>query len=260
MLKVLVVFGSKSDASVYSKVLSELQEANINHDFRILSAHRTPGEIDKLMKKEDYCIIIAGAGLSAALPGVIASKTVRPVIGVPVDGNYGGLDALLSIMQMPPGIPVLSVGVNKADNAADEAENMLKVYELVNIIGKKGDEVVKKATDVLDKLNAPYKFSDKPDSNAVNIEFTLFDEPIEEKNELVIYCPMLLRKDDSAEAALNVLKHSTHGLWVGLNRGENAAIAAVEILNLHGRFEKELLELRQKGREMVLKDNNELKK
>jgi len=260
MLKVLVIFGSKSDADVYNKIISKLHELHIKYELRVLSAHRTPDEVDKLISDDKFNIVIAGAGLSAALPGVIASKTVKPVIGVPVHGNYSGLDALLSIMQMPPGIPVMGVGVDKSDIAAIEASNMLKVYESVNIVGNKEDAVVLKATSVLDEAQVKYSFSDKVDSKLVNIVFTLFDSPIEKKDELVIYCPMMLKKDDKAEAALNILKHSDHGLWVGLNRGDNAAIAALEIMNLYGRFDKNLKDMREKGKEKVLKADSENRK
>ncbi len=252
MAKVLVVFGSKSDADVYSRVIGQLRSDSIDHVSKVLSAHRTPDELEQAVKEGDFDVVIAGAGLSAALPGVVASKTTKPVIGVPVHSNYSGLDALLSIMQMPPGIPVLSVGVNQAEIAARGAKNMLVRYSKVNIIGKKDEKAVKKATDVLDRLGISYGYADKPEKDAVNIEFTYFDEPIEKKDELVIYCPMLLKDDDKAEAALNILKHSDHGLWVGLNRGDNAAIAACEIMNIDGKYTDKLDGLRKEGRQKVL--------
>ena len=188
-------------------------------------------------------MVIAGAGLSAALPGVVASHTIKPVIGIPCEGGYQGLDALLSIAQMPSGIPVLSVGVNQTRIAAQNAKNMSKDFDSITIVGDKETTAAKKATAMLEKFEALFKFADKPDSATVNIEFCNFDEPIEKKDELVIYCPTT--KDNSAEAALNLLKHSDHGLWVGLNNGKNAALAAIEILNITGNFNDRLKNFRE---------------
>ncbi len=118
MVLVSVIAGSKSDEKVYQKALAVLAENNIAHELQILSAHRNPDELDAYVKKSDARVFICVAGLSAALPGVVASKTKKPVIGVPVSAKLGGLDALLSIVQMPPGVPVATVGIDNAKNAA----------------------------------------------------------------------------------------------------------------------------------------------
>ncbi len=243
-MKVLVIFGSKSDSNIYNPLVKELKRARIETDLVIASAHRTPETVDEIAAKTGADLIIAGAGLSAALPGVVASKTIKPVIGIPCKSNYQGLDALLSIMQMPSGIPVLAVGVNQYKIAAENAAKMANKFESVTIIGDKNNESVKKALQMLEEFDVLYKFSDKPDNSTINIEFNYFDEPIEKKGELIIYCPLLLEKDDQAEAALNILKHSNHGLWVGLNNGKNAALAAIEILNINGDFEDKLKNFR----------------
>ena len=86
-------------------------------------------------------------------------------------------------------------------------------------------------------------------------EFTYFDEPVEKKEELVIYCPLLIEDDDKAEAALNFLKHTSHGLWVGLNNGVNAAVAAVEIMNLDNEYEESLLSYRREMAKKVFDAN-----
>jgi len=177
------------------------------------------------------------------------------VIGVPCEGNYQGLDALLSVAQMPSGIPVLSAGVGKGKVAAENCARMMKKYNGVTIIGDKADEAVKKSIEILKRFNVPYNFSDKPNKSAVNIEFTYFDEPVEKKDELVIYCPLLDKKDDVAESALNFLRHTNHGLWVGLNNGTNAAVAAVEILNFDNEFEEELIRYREELGKKVLEAN-----
>jgi len=124
--KVLVFFGSKSDSGVYEKIVRLLKKEKIDVELRIASAHRAPAEIDEIAKT-DADLIIAGAGLSAALPGAIAAKTIKPIIGVPVKSNYEGLDALLSIAQMPSGIPVLAVGVEQTGVVIENAKKILKL-------------------------------------------------------------------------------------------------------------------------------------
>lgn len=127
MTEVAVISGSKSDRPVVEKVLRVLAEKGIDYEERVLSAHRNPTELEAYIKETDAKIFIAVAGLSAALPGVIASRTDRPVIGVPVSAKLGGLDALLSISQMPPGVPVACVGIDNGENAAHLAIRMLSV-------------------------------------------------------------------------------------------------------------------------------------
>ena len=254
MTKALIIFGSKSDKKIYEQIVNFFVKEKIDFDLRVSSAHKTPEDVDKTLQN-DYAVVIAGAGLAAHLPGVVAARTIRPVIGVPCEGNYQGLDALLSIAQMPPGVPVLAVGVNKGDVAAQNCAKMMKKYESVTIIGDKNNESVKKAVETLKRFVVVPNFSDKPNPNTINIEFTYFDEPIEKKDELVIYCPILSKKDDKPEAALNFLKHTNHGLWVGINNGVNAAVAAVEIMNIDNEFEESLLTYRREMGKKVLEGN-----
>jgi phosphoribosylaminoimidazole carboxylase PurE protein len=126
-----IVMGSKSDMPVMEKAGHELEERGIRYEIRVMSAHRDPetvAEYAKNAKMRGLRVIIAGAGLAAALPGVVAAHTELPVIGVPLtSGNSiaGGLDALLAIAQMPPGVPVACVAVNGAKNAAVLAAKIL---------------------------------------------------------------------------------------------------------------------------------------
>ena len=120
--------GSTSDLPVMEKAAVFLDEMGIPFEMQALSAHRTPDAVEQFAKnaaERGVRVIIAGAGMAAALPGVIAAQTTLPVIGVPIKGMLDGLDALLSIVQMPPGIPVATVGVNGALNAAILAAEML---------------------------------------------------------------------------------------------------------------------------------------
>lgn len=120
--------GSKSDLKVAERAVSILKELGVKYKVSIASAHRTPELVDKLVSEADAEIFIAIAGLSAALPGVIAARTIKPVIGVPVSGAVN-LDAILSVVQMPPGIPVAGVGLDRGDNAALLAAEILALKD-----------------------------------------------------------------------------------------------------------------------------------
>lgn len=125
---VSIIMGSTSDLPVMEKAAKFLDEMEIPFEMNALSAHRTPNEVEDFARQAEsrgLKVIIAGAGMAAALPGVIAASTTLPVIGVPIKGMLDGLDAMLSIIQMPPGIPVATVGVNGAQNAAILAAEML---------------------------------------------------------------------------------------------------------------------------------------
>lgn len=129
---VSIVMGSTSDLPVMEKAARFFDELEIPFELHALSAHRTPAEVEDFARNaapRGIRVIIAGAGMAAALPGVIAASSTVPVIGVPVKGMLDGLDALLSIVQMPPGIPVATVGVNGALNAAILAAQMLAVAD-----------------------------------------------------------------------------------------------------------------------------------
>ncbi|MBU0623394.1 MAG: 5-(carboxyamino)imidazole ribonucleotide mutase [Candidatus Thermoplasmatota archaeon] len=116
-MSVQIVLGSKSDMKVAEKAIRILKELGMRYKVSIASAHRSPELVDKLISEADAEVFIAIAGLSAALPGVIAARTMKPVIGVPVSGTLN-LDAILSVVQMPPGVPVAAVGLDRGDNAA----------------------------------------------------------------------------------------------------------------------------------------------
>ena len=129
--RVGIVMGSKSDMAAMDAAAEELKKRDIGHEVRVMSAHRDPdvvADYAKNAKMRGLRVIIAGAGLSAALPGVVAAHSELPVIGVPLTSSKsvaGGLDALLSIAQMPPGVPVACVGVDNARNAAVLAARIL---------------------------------------------------------------------------------------------------------------------------------------
>lgn len=129
---VSIIMGSTSDLPVMEKACKWLNEMEIPFEVNALSAHRTPQAVEKFAREAQgrgIKVIIAGAGMAAALPGVIAASTTLPVIGVPIKGMLDGLDAMLSIVQMPPGIPVATVGVNGAQNAVILAAEIMALAD-----------------------------------------------------------------------------------------------------------------------------------
>ncbi|UCE92060.1 MAG: 5-(carboxyamino)imidazole ribonucleotide mutase [Methanobacteriota archaeon] len=127
-MSVQIVLGSKSDLKVAEKATEVLKELGVEYRISVASAHRTPELVDKLVREADAEVFIAIAGLSAALPGVVAARTSRPVIGVPVSGALN-LDAILSVVQMPSGIPVAAVGLDRGENAAILAAQILALKD-----------------------------------------------------------------------------------------------------------------------------------
>lgn len=162
---VSIIMGSTSDLPVMEKACKWLNDNKIPFEVNALSAHRTPDAVEafaKGAKERGIKVIIAAAGMAAALPGVIAASTSLPVIGVPIKGMLDGLDAMLSIIQMPPGIPVATVGVNAAQNAAILAVEMMALSDQ-NIAQRlavyKGNLRIKieKANDELAAIKYQYK-------------------------------------------------------------------------------------------------------
>ena len=127
-MKIQIILGSKSDMGVAEKAKKILEEFSVDYDIKVASAHRTPDVLKNIVEKSDADVFIGIAGLAAALPGGIAANTTKPVIGVPVSGKIN-LDAILSIIQTPPGIPVAAVGLDRGDNAALLAIEILAVKD-----------------------------------------------------------------------------------------------------------------------------------
>ncbi len=159
---VSIIMGSTSDWKVMEKAAVQLNELQIPFEVNALSAHRTPEEVEKFTKTahdRGVKVIIAAAGMAAHLPGVISSMTSIPVIGVPINASLDGLDALLAIVQMPPGIPVATVGIDGAQNAALLAVQMIatgdkELYEKLLKFKSQLKEKIVKANKEL----AEYKF------------------------------------------------------------------------------------------------------
>jgi 5-(carboxyamino)imidazole ribonucleotide mutase len=163
--KVSIIMGSTSDLPVMESAAKFLNEMKIPFEMNALSAHRTPEKVEEFARnaqKRGICVIIAAAGMAAHLPGVIAAMTTLPVIGVPIKASLEGLDAMLAILQMPPGIPVATVSINGAQNAAILAAEILAIADPdlhQKMLAFKEDLKLKvvKANEELAKVSYPYK-------------------------------------------------------------------------------------------------------
>jgi 5-(carboxyamino)imidazole ribonucleotide mutase len=163
--KVSIIMGSTSDMPVMEAAAKFLNEMKIPFELNALSAHRTPEEVEKFAKNaydRGIRVIIAAAGMAAHLPGVIASMTTLPVIGVPIKASLEGLDSLLAIVQMPPGIPVATVGINGAQNAAILAAEILALSDRelhLRMVAFKQDlkKKIIKANEELGQVKFEYK-------------------------------------------------------------------------------------------------------
>jgi 5-(carboxyamino)imidazole ribonucleotide mutase len=162
---VSIIMGSASDLTVMEKTAQILNDFKIPFEINALSAHRTPEEVEKFAKgaaRRGIKVIIAAAGMAAHLPGVIAGQTPVPVIGVPVNTSLEGLDSILSILQMPPGVPVATVGLNAAQNAGILAAQIIGTGDekVMNEVIKFKENLKKKiveANEELKKVKFPYK-------------------------------------------------------------------------------------------------------
>ncbi|MDX9920477.1 MAG: 5-(carboxyamino)imidazole ribonucleotide mutase [Paludibacter sp.] len=156
--RVSIIMGSTSDLPVMEKAAALLNEFEIPFEINALSAHRTPAEVEVFAKnaaKNGIEVIIAAAGMAAHLPGVIASMTTLPVIGVPIKASLDGMDALLAIVQMPPGIPVATVGINGALNAAILATQIMATSDerLKQVLTDYKEGLKKKIVEANDELS-----------------------------------------------------------------------------------------------------------
>jgi len=263
MADVLVVFGSKSDSSVYSRIMNGLKDREVSAELRICSAHKTPEMLDQIIAESGAKLFIAGAGLAAALPGVIASKTTKPVVGVPVGSNYAGLDALLSIVQMPSGFPVIATGVNATEQAVAAADLALERHSLLKITGNQYNQIIKQKIDnikpIANKLGVNFEFIHSLDGSSFDkhrqilinvIELASFSSR-EPEQALALNVPIL--KESSTPEALELFEKSRKGLWIGLNRVENAFIAAAQLLSIHNQgLVKNIAALRQQMAKKVI--------
>jgi len=234
-MNILIVFGSESDKSIYDPLESVLSKS-CSTQFEILSAHRNPNELDILLKTKTFDLIVAGAGLAAHLPGVIASKVKSPVIGLPISASLAGLDATLSILQMPFMVPVLTCGPNKS-NEVISFINLLQEHKKldydngINIVLNKtiDSSLYQNEIDrtLLFAKEKEIKISlvDYFDASKLNVVLVMRQEDIK-KDMMAIHVPLFNQIDNANPESAIKLFHwlSSGGMWVGVNNTRNALI------------------------------------
>lgn len=238
-MKILILFGSQSDSYLYEQLIESVEKKH-EIDFEVISAHRNPDQLDLKLKNSNYDVIIAGAGLAAHLPGVIASKVNVPVFGIPVSSVLGGLDSYLSIAQMPYGIPVLTT----APEAIGDVVHFINHWEVnkeeiksspINIVinddMKKFDVVERelyRLKECAKENEIEVSFSGSPNNKCFNIILgNKTYKNIEEISALCVNVPILeSSKKDNYESMFSLFENiKESGIWVGINNSRNALLA-----------------------------------
>ena len=258
-MKVLVVFGSKSDAYVYDPLKANLIDSGFEVGFRFLSVHRSPELLDRELEGLSADIVVAGAGLSAHLPGVLASKILQPVIGIPCAPSFGGLDALLSIQQMPFGIPVLATAPDEIQSAVEfirEASLMDLRYaaEPVQILVEKNKQnlpyieaLLGRAKSLAEKAGVGLSVRANAEPGAVEVALVEVDSqapdaPIpfpKTKGGVRVHVPVFkdsAYRDPSSALALLKKMRANGGIWVGANNIGNGFLAGLQVANASGNY------------------------
>ena len=240
-MKVFVVYGSQSDEGSFAPLCDKLVENGHEVYFEVISAHRRPDHLIDTLKKRKYDVVIAGAGIAAALPGVAASKTDKPVFGVPVPAYFGGLDALASIQQMPFGVPVLTcppdgeleivkfLGLPQLKTMSD-----LTVLNIVLDPALKDEDFIKSELDrsmkFANEKNIELKISDALEPELPNIVFVTKKSDVK-ANDFCLHVPVMGKKMKNDPAKyLEVLEWTkAGGLWLGVNNTRNAIISFIKL-------------------------------
>jgi len=237
-MKVFVVYGSKNDTQSYEPLMESLKKDH-EASFEPISAHRNLPDLITRLDKNDYDVVIAGAGLAAALPGVCAAKTPKMVFGVPVTGNFGGLDALASIMQMPFGVPVITCGPEREDQIVAFLKSPKYNQKLngINLVVRDilfdfefTNKEVTRAKEYANSLGFEVKVSPKYDENLFNI-ILVNDESDIQKDKFCLHVPLL--SDQAKNDYTKILDLYTWtrmgGLWLGTNNTKNAILSVSKI-------------------------------
>jgi 5-(carboxyamino)imidazole ribonucleotide mutase len=260
-MKILVMFGSKSDANIFEPLKSRLLHEGHEVDFKMISVHRGPELLDRTLAETKAQAVVAGAGLAAHLPGILASKLLIPVFGIPCTAAIGGLDAFFAIAQMPFGIPVLASAPDDYQSPVDAIGRWSRLdlqytFERFNLIMERSKRtqphfqpLIERAQKIADKTELPLSVTDRPAENSVNVYLVDVNEadpecplpfpaPARNSDELGIYVPVLNEKmyrDPYAGIAVARRVGSVPGgLWCGINNVGNAMLAALQLANAGG--------------------------
>jgi 5-(carboxyamino)imidazole ribonucleotide mutase len=262
-MKLLVIFGSKSDANIYEPLKARLINEGHEVDFRMISVHRSPELLDRELAGVQAQAVIAGAGLAAHLPGILASKLLIPVFGIPCGAAIGGVDAFFAMAQMPFGIPVLTTAPDSYQSAVDAVSRWGRLdlqfsfdgFNLVFERHKKGQPhfqmLLERAHKIVDKTKLELNVTDKPVENAVNICLVDISETDPEaplpfgpaaktSDELRLFVPVLgeqaYRNPYSGISVIRRINSVPGGVWTGINNVGNAMLAALQLANASGTY------------------------
>lgn len=261
-MKVLVVFGSKSDANIYEPLKSRLLADGHEVDFRMISVHRSPELLDREMASLKADAVVAGAGLAAHLPGILASKLLTPVLGIPCTAALGGMDALFAMLQMPFGIPAMVTAPDQYNAACDFLRRWSRMDlrfapDVLNLVVDRHKrslphvaEILERARKMTEKRSVELQIVDRPVENAINVclvdivptdpDCPLPYPPLErDSDELRVYVPVLnpdaYREALSALLVMRRIRSVPDGIWVGVNQVGNGLLAALQLANVEGR-------------------------
>lgn len=262
-MKLLVIFGSQSDANIYEPLKSRLLADDHEIDFKMISVHRSPELLAEAISGAKYDAVIAGAGLAAHLPGIVASKLLTPVFGIPCAAALGGLDACFAILQMPFGIPVFTSSPDQYGEVVQflkrwgqierhvETDGIFLVVDRTKRSLSYMPELIDKAKKIATKTNLDLQIVDSPEEHAANICFVDIDPkdpeiplaygfPSASSSELRVYVPIFSPEAYRSVASAQFLSRRMHslkdGLWVGVNNVGNAVLAALQLYNQNGKF------------------------
>ncbi len=239
-MRILVVFGSSSDNNVYDPLVQKLENNNHQVDSKVISAHRNLEQLQVEIGKSSHDLIIAGAGLAAALPGVVAAMTDIPVIGLPVAAHFGGLDSLCSIAQMPYGVPVIASGADKVDEIVKFVEfygtkevnlNALPIVIDTEIANKDYAKKELERTQVLADLKGiKLNIVSEIQPNQLNIVMVRNIEDVKTE-EYCLYVPLF--GSDEVKDPMNYLKvfewTNKGGMWLCANNTRNALLSVLKL-------------------------------
>ena len=260
-MRVLVMFGSKSDANIYEPLKARLLNEGHDVDFRMISVHRSPELLEKELSTTNPEVVVSSAGLAAHLPGVLAAKLLVPVVGIPCSAAIGGVDAYFAISQMPFGIPVLSTAPDAYNTAVDLVSRWSRLdlkfdfdgFHLVLERHKRNlphfQALIQRAEKIAEKTKLDLMISDRTKENALNICLVDINDadpecplalppPAATSDEVRLLVPVLNeRAYRDLFASLNVVRRvgsAPGGIWLGINNFGNALLASLQMANAEG--------------------------
>lgn len=262
-MKLMVIFGSQSDANIFEPLKARLMADGHDLDFRMISVHRSPDLLDRALVDLHVDAVVAGAGLAAHLPGMLAAKLMVPILGIPCAAALGGMDSTCAILQMPFGIPVLTTAPDQFGEAvqfvkrwgalerAAETDGIHIVLDRTKRSLGYMPELLERANKITEKTGLHLQIVERPNEHAINICLVDIDAndpeaplpyplPGRGSHELRIYVPVFnpAAYRDAASALLLVRRMAslTDGLWVGANNVGNGVLSALELYNQNGQF------------------------